>query len=184
MWKSIQHLYETPEILRSIFSTDSCLQSDNGVSTSNTWVGAHPFFAARTKFNGHTQKRRKHCRSFSEFLCTCTSVTTHIPLPPWLFPGLRVWSSLVCCQFLLLCLCVYLAVLIIFAHVNSRRTPTLCVHVREEQRHCRRCPKVPIRIVETMHVCCCDCTPAFLLGVPWAVAQFLLLCFRVSLLLL
>ena len=35
LWKSIQHIYETPEILRSIFSTDSCLQSDNGVSTSN-----------------------------------------------------------------------------------------------------------------------------------------------------
>ena len=31
----IQFKYETPEILRSIFSTDSCLQSDNGVSTSN-----------------------------------------------------------------------------------------------------------------------------------------------------
>ena len=36
MWQCIQHIYETPEILRSIFSTDSCLQSDNGVSTSNT----------------------------------------------------------------------------------------------------------------------------------------------------
>ena len=36
-WKSIQHIYETLEILRSmIFSTVSCLQSDNGVSTSNT----------------------------------------------------------------------------------------------------------------------------------------------------
>ena len=36
MWKSIQHIYETPEILRPmIFSTVSCLQSDNGVSTSN-----------------------------------------------------------------------------------------------------------------------------------------------------
>ena len=34
--KSIQHIYETPEILHSmIFSTVSCLQSDNGVSTSN-----------------------------------------------------------------------------------------------------------------------------------------------------
>ena len=34
--KSIQHIYENPEILRSmIFSTVSCLQSDNGVSTSN-----------------------------------------------------------------------------------------------------------------------------------------------------
>ena len=32
----MQHMYETPEILRSIFSTDSCLQSDNGVSTSNS----------------------------------------------------------------------------------------------------------------------------------------------------
>ena len=29
------YTYETPEILRSIFSTGSCLQSDNGVSTSN-----------------------------------------------------------------------------------------------------------------------------------------------------
>jgi len=38
LWKSIQHIYETPEIVRSIFSTDSCLQSDNGVSTSNTIV--------------------------------------------------------------------------------------------------------------------------------------------------
>ena len=37
LWKSIQHIYETPEILRPmIFSTVSCLQSDNGVSTSNT----------------------------------------------------------------------------------------------------------------------------------------------------
>ena len=36
LWKSIQHIYETPEILRSIFSTGSCLQSDNGVSTSNS----------------------------------------------------------------------------------------------------------------------------------------------------
>ena len=35
-WKSTQYIYETPEILRSIFSTDSCLQSDNGVSTSNS----------------------------------------------------------------------------------------------------------------------------------------------------
>ena len=35
--KSIQHISETPEILRSmIFSTASCLQSDNGVSTSNS----------------------------------------------------------------------------------------------------------------------------------------------------
>ena len=31
----IQYNYETPKILRSIFSVDSCLQSDNGVSTSN-----------------------------------------------------------------------------------------------------------------------------------------------------
>ena len=30
------YIYETPEILRSIFSTDFCLQSDNGVSTSNS----------------------------------------------------------------------------------------------------------------------------------------------------
>ena len=37
LWKSIQHICETPEILRSmIFSTVSCLQSDNGVSTSNS----------------------------------------------------------------------------------------------------------------------------------------------------
>ena len=37
LWKSIQHIYETPEILRSmIFSTVSCLESDNDVSTSNT----------------------------------------------------------------------------------------------------------------------------------------------------
>ena len=35
LWKSIPHIYGTPIILRSIFSTDSCLQSDNGVSTSN-----------------------------------------------------------------------------------------------------------------------------------------------------
>ena len=35
LWKSIQHIYETPEIIRSIFSTDSCVKSDNGVSTSN-----------------------------------------------------------------------------------------------------------------------------------------------------
>ena len=34
LWKSIQQIYETSKILRSIFSTDSCLQSDNGVSTS------------------------------------------------------------------------------------------------------------------------------------------------------
>ena len=32
----IQSIYETPEILRSMFSTDSCLQSDKGVSTSNS----------------------------------------------------------------------------------------------------------------------------------------------------
>ena len=37
LWKSIQHIYETPEILRStIFTTVSCLQSDNGVCTSNS----------------------------------------------------------------------------------------------------------------------------------------------------
>ena len=37
LWKSIQHIYKTPEILRSmIFSTVSCLQSDNGVSASNS----------------------------------------------------------------------------------------------------------------------------------------------------
>ena len=71
-----------------------------------SWVGAHAFIAARTKFYGHTPKRRKHCRSFSEFLCTYTSVTTYIPLPLWLFLGLRVWSSLVCCQFLLVFVCV------------------------------------------------------------------------------
>ena len=73
-----------------------------------SWVGAHAFFAARTKFYGHTQKRRKHCRSFSEFRCTYTSLTTYIPLPLWLFPGLRVWSSLICCQFLLLCVSILL----------------------------------------------------------------------------
>ena len=32
----IQFKYETLQILRSIFSTDSCLQSDNGVSTFNS----------------------------------------------------------------------------------------------------------------------------------------------------
>ena len=36
LWKSIQHIYETPEILRFIFSTGSSLQSDNDVSTSNS----------------------------------------------------------------------------------------------------------------------------------------------------
>ena len=37
LWKSIQHIYETPEILRSmILSTVSCLESDNDVSTSNS----------------------------------------------------------------------------------------------------------------------------------------------------
>ena len=36
LWKSIEHIYEPPGILRSIFSTDSCLQSDNGVRTSNS----------------------------------------------------------------------------------------------------------------------------------------------------
>ena len=37
LWKSIQHIYETPEILRSMIpSTVSCLQSDNDVSTSNS----------------------------------------------------------------------------------------------------------------------------------------------------
>ena len=35
-WKSIPHIYETPEILRSTFSTASCLESDNCVSTSNS----------------------------------------------------------------------------------------------------------------------------------------------------
>ena len=39
LWKSIQHIYETPVILRSIFSTNSCLESDNGVSTSNSPPG-------------------------------------------------------------------------------------------------------------------------------------------------
>ena len=37
-----QYKYETPKILRSIFSTDSCLQSDNGVSTSNTSYDCPP----------------------------------------------------------------------------------------------------------------------------------------------
>ena len=32
----IQYKYEIPKIILSIFSTDSCLQSDNGVSTSNS----------------------------------------------------------------------------------------------------------------------------------------------------
>ena len=36
LYKVIQYKYETPEILRSTFSTDSCLQSDNGVSSSNS----------------------------------------------------------------------------------------------------------------------------------------------------
>ena len=41
LWKPIQHIYETPEILRSmIFSTVSCLQSDNDVSTSNNVLKA------------------------------------------------------------------------------------------------------------------------------------------------
>ena len=92
-----------------------------------SWVGAHAFFAARKKNYGHAQRRRKHCRSFSEFPCTYTSVTTYIPLPLWLFPGLRVRSSLVCCQFVLVCLRVYFAASIFFAHVNNRCTPTLCV---------------------------------------------------------
>ena len=37
LWKSFQHIYETHEIRRSmIFSTVSCLESDNDVSTSNS----------------------------------------------------------------------------------------------------------------------------------------------------
>ena len=36
LWKSIQHIYETPEILRSIILMDSCLEPDNGVSTSKS----------------------------------------------------------------------------------------------------------------------------------------------------
>ena len=40
LWKSIQHIYETPEILRSMFSTAFCLESDNGVSTSNRGTGS------------------------------------------------------------------------------------------------------------------------------------------------
>ena len=36
LWKSIQHMYETPEIRRSMFSTASCLEFDNDVSTSNS----------------------------------------------------------------------------------------------------------------------------------------------------
>ena len=36
LWKTIQHKYEPPAILRFIISTDSCLESDNGVSTSNS----------------------------------------------------------------------------------------------------------------------------------------------------
>ena len=36
LYKSIQHIHEPPEILRSIFSTDFCLQSNNGVSTSDS----------------------------------------------------------------------------------------------------------------------------------------------------
>ena len=39
LWKSIQHIYETTEILTYfslILSTVSCLQSDNDVSTSNS----------------------------------------------------------------------------------------------------------------------------------------------------
>ena len=44
-WKSIQHIYETHEILRSmIFSTVSCLESDNDVSTSNIQVQAHQIY--------------------------------------------------------------------------------------------------------------------------------------------
>ena len=40
LWKSFQHIYETHEIRRSmIFSTVSCLESDNDVSTSNTGGG-------------------------------------------------------------------------------------------------------------------------------------------------
>ena len=81
---------------------------------NRSWVGAHAFFAARTIFFRHTPKRKKHCRSFSEFLCTCSSVTTYIPLPLWLIPGLRVWSSLVCCQLVLLCVCVSILLLCFF----------------------------------------------------------------------
>ena len=92
-----------------------------------SWVGAHAFFAARKKNYGHAQRRRKHCRSFSEFPCTYTSVTTYIPLPLWLFPGIRV------CTVRRFVASLYFYVFVrqlccfdFFAHLNNRRTPTLC----------------------------------------------------------
>ena len=36
----IQYKYETPKIIRFIFSTDCCLQSDNGASTSNSLINS------------------------------------------------------------------------------------------------------------------------------------------------
>ena len=49
LWKSIRHIYETPEILYSmILSTVSCLQSDNDVSTSNIDVNG----SSRTEVDG------------------------------------------------------------------------------------------------------------------------------------
>ena len=39
-----KYKHEPPKILRSLFSTDSCLQSDNGASTSNKHT-SHDFFS-------------------------------------------------------------------------------------------------------------------------------------------
>ena len=80
LWKSIQHIYETPEILRSIFSTDSCLQSDNGVSTSNTrngnWqqsINKVIWYSATCNQQSHmVRSGKKSTKSFGTCLATMT----------------------------------------------------------------------------------------------------------------
>ena len=56
LYKSIQYIHDTPEILRSIFSTDSCLQSDSGVSTSNMGLERPHIFGENT----HKHFRKTH----------------------------------------------------------------------------------------------------------------------------
>ena len=104
----IQYIYETPEILRSIFSTDSCLQSDNGVSTSNSpparnIVTIYPEYYIETyipKYQNTTEffftqiwkKKMLHLRKHSNpFLFSANIPMT---IKPKTLPGIQYFPSI------------------------------------------------------------------------------------------
>ena len=68
----MQYKYETPKILRSIFSTDSCLQSDNGASTSKSPPARKPChdIAQLLYWNIHIPKHIPKYQNTTEFFFT------------------------------------------------------------------------------------------------------------------